>query len=77
MMDNKFLICYILVVIKTKIRLIICIASLLIKWWGDKEKYDKYYQVVYELYGKNILDDIKWEVYWQLKIELFKLIVVT
>lgn len=27
------------------------------KMWGDKEKWDKYYQVAYELYGKNILDE--------------------
>ena len=35
----------------------IYITSLLIKCGGDKEKRDKYYPVVYELYGKNILDE--------------------
>ena len=27
------------------------------KMWGNKEKRDRYYQVAYELYGKNILDE--------------------
>ena len=26
------------------------------KMWGNKEKRDKYYPIVYELYGNNILD---------------------